>query len=343
MQMLKKHAGTIAKIASIIAFATPIMILYFLYPQTFEPVWTGTWKNRVYHLFFIWLLCLETILSWEELHTAKLRLKSVKAIVFIILLLLPTIYVIVANYYGLNDWIVSLSKQYGVESDWAELMPLSAEYLVFAVLCALLAFTHYGKKGMKDYSISTFFPALMGTIYTIDNVYPFGKFTPFQILVQPTAIIVANVLNMMGYQTSIIFIENHPVYGSMPLLMIGNSHAPPLGISWPCAGIESLIIYTLTILLFLKKTVISLKHKIIYFVIGAIVTYLINILRIVTIAVIAANGGDWGLIHDYYGQLYSITWIISYPLIIIGSRILWNKIKHQKPTSMDQPNLSIST
>jgi exosortase/archaeosortase family protein len=63
---------------------------------------------------------------------------------------------------------------------------------------------------------------------------------------------------------------------------------------------------------------------------GVVVTYFINVLRIVTIFVIGINGGDRMAFHDIYGQLYSITWIVSYPLLIMGSQMLWAKIKNRK-------------
>ena len=35
--------------------------------------------------------------------------------------------------------------------------------------------------------------------------------------------------------------------------------------------------------------------------------------------------------HFYYGPLYTMAWIISYPLIILASQGLWRKIKISKP------------
>jgi exosortase/archaeosortase family protein len=121
-------------------------------------------------------------------------------------------------------------------------------------------------------------------------------------------------------------------YGYFPVLLVFDPKNPTkllanFGIAWPCAGVESLIIYALTILLFLKKSLIPKWQKIVYFVFGAAVTYLINVLRIVSIFLVKINGGDWLLFHNFFGPLYSITWIASYPLIIIGSRFLWNKVK----------------
>ncbi len=336
--MIRKNiTGILIKTLPLLSFIVPFLILYSLYSNTFEPVWTGTWKNRVGYFFFLWLFSLETIINWEELRTEKFKLSSAKTFAFITVLLLPTIYVVVANYLGLNQMIIDLSMQFNVRPAWAALMPLTIEYMVFAFFFAVIILLEHGKSGLKNYSISTFFLVIMGVIYLIDNLYPLGEFTPFQIMVTPTAILAANILSLMGYQTIL------DTRTTVPFLFASNpknlKECFGASIDWPCSGVESLLIYTVTILLFLKKSGISLKHKIIYFMIGAIVTYFINILRIVTIYVIAIHHGNWGIFHDYYGQLYSLTWIISYPLIIIGSQALWNKIRKQKMDTKDSSNL----
>jgi len=339
VQKFKKNTQILAKLLPVFSFIVPFLILYFLYPNTFE----ATWKGRTYYLFFLWLVSLEIVLNWEKLQTRNIsRLRSIKTIAFIVSLLLPTIYVVVANYCELNTTIVDLARQNNVP--WADWMPLSMEYLVFGVIFAVISLIEYGKEGLWDFSTSTFLLFAVAAIYLIDNFHPYGQFTPFQILVLPTTILAANALNLMGYQTTQSFISNNPDYGSMPYLEVKDFQGAwrGFGIAWPCAGVESLLIYTVTILLFLKKTSMPWKHRIVYFVIGAIVTYFINILRIVTIFVIAANGGDIWTFHNYYGQLYSIIWIISYPLIIIGSRVLWGKIRERRAKSNVSTDISLS-
>jgi len=167
----------------------------------------------------------------------------------------------------------------------------------------------------------------------------YGSFAPFQVFVPTTAMFAEKILNLMGYQTILVFGK------SMPILYVTSQSGSGWGasIAWPCSGVESLIIYTIVIILFLRTTVLSRKQKGIYFVIGAIITYFINVLRIVTIFVIAVNGGDWVKFHDFYGQLYSITWIASYPLIIIGSGALWTKIKGRKPNTTEKQDPSHKT
>jgi exosortase/archaeosortase family protein len=274
---------------------------------------------------------METILSGEELHPEKCKLKSIKTIAFIKALSLPTMYVVATNYFGWNEIILNLAKKSNVPL--ASDMPLSNEYLVFMVIFSAILILEYGISNLKNYSISTIFLGTIGVIYTIDNLYPFGRFTPFQIIVPTTTMLSANLLNLMGYHTSIAMRTN-PTFGLLPYLTAWDPKNPlniaSFGVAWPCSGVESLLLYTITILLFLKKSPISWKHRIIYFIIGAIVTYFINILRIATVFIISINHGDITTFHNYYGQLYSITWIISYPLIIVGSQLLWSKIQSRR-------------
>jgi len=338
---MKKHEKNISiliKFLPLLSFIIPFLVLYFLYPASFEM----TWKGRTFYLFFLWLVCLEMILSWEDLQSLKHKLKSIKTVIFTIVLLLPSIYVIAANYSGLNMTIADLAKAQKIP--WADKMPLSTEYLVFTVLFGLAILATFGINSLMDFSTSVLFLGIIGFVYTMDNMYPYGSFTPFQIFVPMTATLAANILSFMGYQTAWLGEQ----FGT-PVLKAWNSKgSTEFGIAWPCSGVESLIIYSVTILLFLKKSAISLKQRIIYFVIGAMVTYFINVLRVVTIFVISINtGGGYTIqtqqFHDYYGQLYSLIWIISYPLIILGSRALWGKIRNWKTCTKGNVSLQNQT
>jgi len=318
----KRNTSLLINILPILALIIPFLILYSLYPESYE----ATWKGRTYYLFFIWLIFLEVILSGEKIQVNKLKkLKSIRTIAFIIFLLLSTTYVIAANYYGLNDTIMELAIKNNVPR--ANEIPLSMEYLIFTIVFALTILLAHGRQGLMNHSISVIFLGIIGSIYTVDSIYPYGSFTPFQILVPTTATLAASVLNLMGYQTEWI----GQLFGT-PVLRVWNQKGEAFfGIAWPCSGIDSLIIYSVTILLFLKNSVISWKQRTVYFIIGAAITYFINILRIATIFIIAidygVNSPQVQQFHNYYGSLYSITWIITYPLIIIGAQALWRKIK----------------
>jgi thaumarchaeosortase len=329
LPFLKEHENTLLKLLPLVAFAVPFLWLYLLDAGSFELMW----KGRTFKLFFIWLIALELILSWENIQPNKIgRLLSAKTLTLITALLLPTVYVVTSNYLGLNTAIAEASRQSGVT--WWKSMALSTEYLVFAVFFCLMIFLQFGKKGLKDFSVPAFFLGVVGVLYTINNVFPYGQFTPFQLLVPTTATLATNVLNLMGYQTSLA------TAGTMPRLTATDPANPlrtaTFDIAWPCAGIESILIFTVVALLFLKRMPISWKAKASYFAVGAAVTYLSNILRITSIFTIGMDGGDVQLFHFYYGPLYSISWIVAYPLIILGSRSLWRKITDKRDSAKPQ-------
>ena len=331
--MLQRYSHYFKILIIFLNFIIPFALLYYLDAASFEK----TWKGRTFYMFFIWLFVLELLLNWGKYEAGTTSKQSSKKKIFTlsVALTLPTVYVIIANFCGLNAKIIELVGQYNIKPPWADWMPLSIEYLAFTALFGLVILLSYGLRGLANFSLSLSLMGAIGALYIIDNLYPSGAFAPFQIIVPNTAALAASVLNLMGY--GVTFLPLDPsLPPNVPILKVWNAQGYAIfGIGWPCSGVESLIIYTVTILLFLKKSNISWKQKTAYFVVGAAITYFINALRIASIFVIAISSGwnPWYTppeviqFHDYYGPLYSIIWIISYPLIIIGSRILWSKSK----------------
>lgn len=333
-QIRKETFAIVMRLLPILSFTVPFIVQCLVYPNSFET----TDKDRMFYILFVWLAFLEAIISWEKLQAHELgKLRSTRTIAFILTLLLPTIYIIISNN-GLSSLIISWAGgSSGASKDW---VPLSIKYIVFPALFFFTVFLEYGKTGLKNFLLSPLFLATVGAIYTIAYMFPYGAFTPFQILVPTTTRFAASVLNMMGFQTQL-----KGEVESMPVLQALNSKgSATFAIAWPCSGIESLLIYTVTILLFLKNTPIPWKQRVVYFAFGAIVTFFINVFRIVSIFVIAVNTGTYPQwFHDFYGSLYSITWIISYPLIIIAGRALIARMKIVKFEMPQAPNVSAPT
>jgi len=309
-----------------LSLAIPLVVLYVLYPLSFDKIFNG----RAYYLFFIWLVFLVFALDWDKYKSEALKMDVKRIVVFGLALALPIVYVVASNFFGLNAAIRELTRLSGIISpslpDYADRLnftPLATEFLVFTVLFAVIIFCAYRLKGLKDFSLPIALLGVVGATSMINLLAP--TFLPFQILVPTTAQLSANVLGFMGYTTYLV-----PSSDYTPALYVFD---PASGarwsarIVWPCAGVESLMLYTIIMLLFLKKSDIPRLHKVIYFAVGAAVTYFINILRIVTLFIIGLNGGDVWTFHDYYGQFYSAVWIMTYPLIIIGSQVLWSKYK----------------
>lgn len=331
----RRYVDILMRCLPILAFVIPLGILYYLHPNSFEM----TWEGRTYYLFFVWLMMLETILNWEKLRPKTWRLRSLWTILFAVSLFLPTIYVIGSNYYGWNEALSTLALRSKIV--FSNDMVLSIEYLVFTMLFVFIASAAYGITSLRNYSITALFLGAIAMVYTINNLYPYGLFTPFQFLVPTTTVLAAGILNLMGYTTSITFTQRADL-GLLPALKVTSSTGGSIvyNVAWPCSGIDSLLIYSVTILLFLRSSAVPWKQRIGYFIFGAVVTYLINALRIATIFVIGVNGGNINPFHDYYGPLYSISWIISYPLIIIATRALWTKIMLGRASLNQGPGIS---
>jgi thaumarchaeosortase len=336
MQIFPKKAeqlDAIVKLLPLIAFAAPMALLFILNPSdsylqvNVQASFQLMWKGRTFQLFFVWLVALEFILNWD-IFKPKINKQNIGKLAALgIALLLPTIYVISEYYLGLNSAIANWSWRSGVA--FYDTMPLSVEYLVFSVLFCSIVLFYFGKKGLANLALPGLFVGLVGVIYTIDNVFPYGEFTPFQILVPTTATLAAKTLNWLGCVTSMTTINGMPT-----LQATGPLGTAKFSIAWPCAGIESFLIFTAVVLLFLQQMHLSGKAKAGYFVAGAVVTYFINVVRIVTIFNIGmqygVNSSQVQMFHDYYGPLYSIMWIVSYPLIVFATQALWKKIKTEK-------------
>ena len=338
--------NNVSKLLPLIAFSIPFAILYVLNPDSFELMW----KGRTFYIFFLWLILMELILNWDKMGPPKIRhLKSVRTLGFITAIILPFLYILAANWWGLNSAILNFgtsdiaryinlpSQQY---ANIVIYLPLSIEYLVFTILFVFLASTYFGRDQLSSFSLSTVFLGVVGIIYTIDTLFPYGRFSPFQMIVPTTTSLAATVLNVMGFST-LMTTKGYGQYGMLTTLTVTaqNGANAVFNIAWVCSGIESLLIYSIVTLLFLKNTVISTKQRILYFAVGAGITYFINALRIATIFIIAINEGVNSsavqTFHNFTGQLYSISWIMAYPLIILACQSCWSRMSRFR-TNMKQ-------
>ncbi len=341
----KDHTATFLKLLPLIAFTVPLVLLFILNPLdpylniSAQDSFQSMWKGRTFQLFFIWLVALEFILSWENIKLKITREQKTRVVAYGLVLLLPTLFIVSEYYLGLNGVVANLSEQNSVAFSGS--MPLAIEYLVFSLLFCLTVFLSFGKKGLAGFALPALFVGLVGFLYTVDNVFPYGQFTPFQLLVPTTASLAAGVLGLMGYT-----VVSGTEFGTgMPTLQVtGSLGTAKFAVAWPCAGIESLLIFTAVALLFLKRMNISWKAKLGFFAFGAAVTYFINVLRIANLFILGTQYGvessQVQSFHFYLGPLYAMAWIISYPMIILASQGLWGKIRNRKAMKPQQVQLS---
>jgi exosortase/archaeosortase family protein len=317
-------------------------------PSSFEETWTG----RAFYLFFLWLFALEFILDGSKNSKPRTNLSTrwVRTVSGFSILMIPTAYIIAFYMFGLNSAITSLGlalgKFFGVGQGltWnsqavfiSTYFPISFEYVIATASILAGVFLVLELDGIKQFSISISLLGLVGVFYMINTFRPYAtaSFPNFLSLLSPIlplsgvsiqgfvpfiSSIVAFVMQKLGYAVQMAVLQD----GTVQMLVNGYG----FDIYWPCAGVYSLFIYTFVILLFLKGFPMSFRGKVISFVIGAVGTFFVNILRIVSIMEIyvtkGAAAGD--IFHDYYGELFFMFWIVFYLFgLVLVQRFLIRK------------------
>ena len=316
----------------LVCFSLPIFLLIvldYLNIESFSAfnssfLFEETWKGRMFYLFFIWLFFIESIIYWNKIVERKPQNRA-RILACFACALIPTIYVLVVNFVpNASQTILNIGQNVGIiggdflTKDW----PLSLEYLIFLVFFASATLLAYGKRALT-FSISLSLLGVIASAYMIDTIYPFGLFNPLQLFALPTAASTAAFFELLGYQATLSFPLLYKVgsqYSRLPYLYItsGSKSAGAL-IGWPCAGVHSLLLYILIILVFFKRSEILSFRKAVYFIFGLFGTYFVNILRIYSILVIQLNYGQDAatVFHNNYGELYFFTWIFLYILLIV--------------------------
>jgi thaumarchaeosortase len=248
----------------------------------------------------------------------------------LIITAMPTVFILATSFFGLHNAIIALGKVFGVpyvtfgtwfiDVSW----PIAFEYLIFTALFTLNLLVIYGTENLKRFLISTFFMWSTTIFFMLNTFAPYGTIGVLQAFVPVTTNAAAHVLSGLGYQTAVSTMINGRGPGMM-LSITGGSSAYTAIVYWPSAGIQSLIIYTGIMLLFIKDTHYSMKRKVSYFMVGALGTFIVNICRIITIMIIGLRIGrlEASVFHDYYGELFFIAWMTIYLVFIsYGSHII---------------------
>jgi len=369
-----------------LSFFIPVITLYLLNPNSFQEAW----KGRAPYIFFLWLLFLELALTWRKPPIKPLdTIKHKKALAILATAIVPTLFIVCTYILGLNREIMKLGEILGVwpyenyflEHDWI----ISFEYVFFTTMFSISILLIYGIEGLKRFAVSLFFLGSTSFFYMVDTFYPYSTLTVLQSLLPLTTSSASQILSWMGYTAIIVpnkylIITDQQIWLDNPILLVVKGRLEfSAGIYWPCAGIHSLILYTLAILLFLKGAPLSLQLKptqtvipkklntiiksewlspfikqktlsstlratkkfmanllkmapfFIVFIVGATGTYVVNILRIVSICIIGVNNQATAeIFHYYYGELFFIGWVIAYPLTIIYAPRILQKLHKTK-------------
>ncbi len=288
------------------------------YPSTSVPLFyfERTWKGRMFYIFFIWIALVESIADWESI-TSSLSTNHFASFLSLAFASVPMIYVLSFNYLGLDNIVLEFGKlilrpEYssGQQSFFVtEHWPLSVEHILFALLFFLAFVCVYGRRVLRFFPVSFSIIGGIGVFYMIDTIFPYSLSAPLQTIAIPTAACAAVLAQSLGYMVVLNLYWTNPA----PQLMVIKTvdQRVSASIAWPCAGVQSLFIYLLVMLLFLRRSSMSDARKIVYFIAGAVGTFTVNVVRIVAyyVASLEVSPTMGSQIHDVYGELFFLGWL----------------------------------
>lgn len=319
-----------------------LMVLDFFNLESYEPLNNGgfyfdySWKGRMFLLLFLAIFILEYITNrgiQKVGSTESKRRHLLRTFIVLFCASIPLIWIISENFLGFSDVVVAAGD--GLRGDyWREVLannpndpnsvnnflagdwPLSVQYIIFALSMLSALFFGYGQKGLKAFSVSLALVGGIGFVFLIDTLFPYGALEPLQMMTLPTGACAAGMLNFLGFKVTLTYT---PTFQSSPVITVfPDGSTASASINWPCAGIHSLFLFTLIMILLLRKCDVSLFRKTVYFIFGFAVTYFVNVLRIVFYFIILFfDGGDAAIVyHSDYGELLFIGWMGLYILLI---------------------------
>jgi len=220
---------------------------------------------------------------------------------------------------GLNQIILSIGNTYKVAviESWI----LMSQYFTITIYTATSILFLLGRDWYKLAPAGVVYLAATTVVLSLDSFFPYDSLGPLQMIVPAYLQIDQGVLRFIG--DHIVYLGNDtPATANGNLLILKGFHgAFYLQVFWPSAGVQSVIIYSLVMLSTLLRLRIPLSHKITYFVVGALGTALVNILRIASLSMVAitvtSNVKEWETFHSFAGEIMFLPWIGIYLTAVV--------------------------
>ena len=287
-------------IFAILIIASPVLFALVAFPDTFVLSWNQGRGGFLFALAFI----------VAELVGLKIGV-SKKRLLCIIPLAALTIAYLVSLEFGLRDYIISVAPNYNVQliNSWTWMWDSIILTIFFISSMSIL----FGKKWIRICPAGPIFIAGTAVFISLDAFFPYDTLGPLQYVVPYLVKTVAWLVTTfdLGIATA---------HGNV--LFLNGDHGPmPLQVFWPSAGVDSIIIFSLIMMVFLLKMNIPRKRKTIYFVLGIIGTIGVNVIRIFLLSVyalkISTNHAEWEGFHSVAGAIMFLPWVFIFLLVVI--------------------------
>ena len=280
-----------------------------LFPQSFLLSWNIGHAGFAFAAAFI----------LAEIAGINFRVSAVR-VLLIALFSGLTISYLIALPLGLDQLITSIGHSYKVAivNSWI----LMSEYFVATIYTVASLFLLLGKNWYKIASAGLVYLVGNTVILSLDSFFPYDSLGPLQMIVPAYLQFDQFILRFIGGH--VVYLGNDvPASANGNLLVLKGYHGPfYLQVFWPSAGVQSVIIYSLVMLSILFRIRIPVSHMLIYFVVGLLGTASVNILRIVSLSMVAitvtSNVKEWEAFHSFAGEIMFLPWIGIYLAAVIS-------------------------
>ena len=291
--------------------ALPILLLFAVAPETFELSWAGFGQLGRGGLFFSLFFLGFDLLSFKK--ATKIQWSVRRKIAAAVAVGAAAIYFIeVGLGQVLTDYIYSIGKILGASGQVSNSFLMSTDYLAFTVYLVILTLILFNLQTIKRIATGIVFSVGMLIFYLLDAFFPYGSIGPLQFW--------ANFI--VGGVTMLAAVFRLPIYGlSNNLTIIGLHGVYHLVVYWPSVGVQSILIYSLVMLVLAAKLDAPIIRKVIYSAVGIVGTICLNVTRIFSISVYgylyATSGDQLNAFHNAIGEVLFPIWIVAYLVIII--------------------------
>lgn len=282
----------------------PVVTLMIMDFNSFYSSWN---LGRGGFLFVMLFLIIDYLEARGELHW---RLSPSRLLSTLVTLALIMAYYISSKYLEVHGALWKLGEWLKVPLlySWTWLW----DYIFFSLYLVLLTYSYFGREGFRALPTGLVYAGGMAMILSLDAFFPYDTLGPLQAVVP---IILRMVVAMVGG------LDLGEATTSQNILhLVGQKGSMSLAVYWPSAGVHSMVIYSLVVLLFLVRTRFPRLRKVLYFTLGAIGTFFVNVLRIFVVSLyvllVSTNPIQFEEFHAVIGEALFLPWLVVFILAV---------------------------
>ena len=279
---------------------SPIIYTFAIAPETFNMSWNEGRGGFLFALAFI----------GAELIGTKFDISKRRFYAVLPLTAATVVYFTLLDF-GLRSIIMDAASSYNIRliDSWTWMW----DFIVMAMYIATALAVLYGKNWLKIAPAGPIYLFGSAIVLSLDAFFPYDTLGPLQLFVPYMLQMDTWMINTMGLGEA--FARDNVI------ILQGQHGSMALQVFWPSAGVHSMIIYTLVMMAFLLKMNIPPKRKVIYFVIGATGTVIVNMIRIFSLSLfallISTNAAEFEEFHSIAGEIMFLPWLVAYLFIVM--------------------------